>query len=181
MKKGGVGGANTQTGAVFEKETELYENIGNNGYTVIPTRKNYNKIYNGDVLVGYQGKQASLYDFLLDQNMTNCKDVNAVNYRPDDWFYNFDNETFYIIEKKHQMGDGSTVQKLFGCGGLEFCYLRLFKAFNPNIKFQMIYQLNPWHDNPKHQDYFDYFEYKGVKWFFTDIPLAVLGLKENLV
>ena len=182
MRKGGVGGANTRTGAAYEKNTDLVENFQHNGLKVVPckTIDGVNEVHDNDTLVGYHGKQASLYAY-LDSLHVSYAGVNAVKYRPDEWFYNITAKEWTIVEKKNQDGNGSTIQKLFGTGGFLFCYRRVIDKMNdPEQKVKIIYQLSSWHDNPKHRDYFDYWKSENINWYFTDIPMSEFGLNNKL-
>ena len=93
---------------------------------------------------------------------------------PDEVVINHQNETIYIIEKKNQTTCGSNDEKLYACEAKKLKYSEMLR--NTGYKVEMIYLCNDWFKKPCYKDTFDFMDMKGIKHFFNEIPLDVLGI-----
>lgn len=90
------GGARTnQNGLHFEQTTSLDDALCNAGYTIIN-----HTIYRGSQQIGMSVPQKKLYTYFLNPHGIHYYDYNSKEWRPDEAFVNFENNTVYIIEKK---------------------------------------------------------------------------------
>lgn len=94
MITGGTGGANTQTGAIFEMETDLKQNLINAGIDI------------NNVIFCKQ------HDFprLMKKHNFNMREQFGKEFHPDEAFI-LNNELF-VIEKKYQCVQGSVDEKI---------------------------------------------------------------------
>lgn len=95
-------------------------------------------------------------------------------WRPDEVFINFANNTAYIIEKKFQSCAGSVDEKLPGCHFKKLEYEKLFHPLDFNVEF--IYIFNDWFLDKRYRDTLDYIKKMGCHYFYNKIPLDFLGL-----
>lgn len=104
------GGARTnKNGLHFEQTTSLDNALCNAGYKVT----NY-EVYRGSQKIGMSVPQKKLYTYFLNPHGIQYADYNSKEWRPDEAFINFENNTVYIIEKKFQNCAGSVDEKLPG-------------------------------------------------------------------
>jgi len=173
MKVGGIGGANTKTGLVFEGETDLAEFLGSqNGYNVKSNGKYRNIYYNGE-LVGNIFQKHELYRF-FDERGLNWSQILSKKLLPDDSIYVIINNTAFIIEKKFQQVAGSVDEKLQTCDFKKKQYQKLFSRLN--IEVEYAYLLSDWFKKPEYRDVLDYVISVGCRFYFEYIPLKELGL-----
>ena len=93
---------------------------------------------------------------------------------PDEVIVNYRNETIYIVEKKFKSTNGSDDEKLYACEAKLNLYKRMLANFG--YKVEMIYLCSDWYKKPCYKDTFDFMTSKGIKHFFNEIPLNVLGI-----
>ncbi|MFA5878048.1 MAG: hypothetical protein WC845_01650 [Candidatus Staskawiczbacteria bacterium] len=177
MQRGGVGGANTKTGLVFELNTNLITFLRKQkGYT---TEKisGYKKAY----FIYYKNEQVArtfpthdLYTFLRKKHNVDWSTIFSKKLLPDDALYVFLNNTVYIIEKKNQQGAGSVDEKLQTCDFKRKQYKKLFSRLNYEVEY--IYLLADWFKHPSYKDMLDYVISVGCHYYFEYIPLQKLGL-----
>ena len=143
------GGARTnKNGLHFEQTTSLDNALCNAGYKVT----NY-EVYRGSQKIGMSVPQKKLYTYFLNPHGIQYADYNSKEWRPDEAFINFENNTVYIIEKKFQ------------------------NLFNPlDFKVEFIYLFNDWFLDKRYRDTLDYIKSMGCHYFYNEIPLAFLGL-----
>ena len=90
------GGARTnQNGLHFEQTTSLDNALYNAGYDIIN-----HAVYRGTTHIGMSVPQKTLYTYFLNPRGIHYYDYNSKEWRPDEAFINFENNTVYIIEKK---------------------------------------------------------------------------------
>ena len=90
------GGARTnQNGLHFEQTTSLNDALIDAGYKVIN-----HAVYRGSHQIGMSVPQKRLYTYFLNPQGIYYYDYNSKEWRPDEAFINFENNTAYIIEKK---------------------------------------------------------------------------------
>lgn len=174
MKKDGIGGANTQTGIVFENKTDLLIYLNNevDDYNVKESDIGH-EIYFKNKLVAKSFRKHGLYKFLK------LKDINwekhlSKKLLPDDAIYVIKENTLFIIEVKYQQVEGSVDEKLQTCDFKKKQYKKLFSELNYEIEY--IYVLNDWFKNPKYKDVLDYIIDVGCSYYFEYLPLHKLGL-----
>lgn len=164
------GGARTNlNGLHFEQTTSLNDALINAGYNI----KNHS-VYSDKQQIGMSVPQKQLYTYFLNLRGIYYEDYNSKEWRPDEAFINFTNNTVYIIEKKFQNCAGSVDEKLPGCHFKKLEYQKLFNPLNIDVVF--IYILNDWFLDKRYHDTLDYIEYMGCYYFYNEIPLDFLGL-----
>lgn len=170
MIEGGIGGANTRTGLVFEGKVDLSTFLSKqNGYFA---NENLEVFYN-DELVAQIFKKHSFYRFLESKNI-DWKQIISKKLLLDDSIYVIINNTFFVIECKFQKVEGSFDEKLQTCDFKKKQYQKLLSRLNMEVEY--IYLLSDWFKNPKYKDVLDYIISVGCRYYFEYIPLQILGL-----
>lgn len=180
MKKGGVGGANTKTGAVFEFAKDLPTFLSKlRGYRVVENDKvdahNFRWLvfYNNEV-VGEIFQKNGLYRY-FDEIKYDYKRVLSKKLLPDDSIFVVNDNTIYIIEKKYQEVAGSVDEKPQTCHFKLMQYKKLFAPLNKEVQF--IYLFNKyWWSKPEYRDMLNYIIEVGCQYYFDYIPLQKIGL-----
>ena len=170
MKKGGLGGANTKTGLLFEGKVDLL--------TFLSTQNNYkvsgNVIYYQGKKIALSFKKHGLYKYLLEQGI-NYKKYISKKILPDDAIFVIVNNTFYVLEIKFQSVAGSTDEKLQTCDFKIKQYRKLLSTLNVEVEY--IYILNEWFKKSEYKDVLDYIiTVKGCSYYFNYLPLYRIGL-----
>lgn len=165
----GKGGANTQTGLVFEGKIDFS--------TFLCKQKGY-KVEGGNVLferklVARVFKKGGFYKF-LEEHGIDWKVIVSKRLYPDDSIYVIVNNTLFIIECKFQQVAGSVDEKLQTCDFKKKQYQKLL--FRANIEVEYVYLLGEWFLNPSYKDVLDYIISVGCHFYFEYIPLEKLGL-----
>ena len=152
MIKGGIGGANTKTGLVFEIEKDLVTFLGKQvGYTtqkIEGYKQSYFILYNKEQVARTFPKN-DLYTFLEKEHNLMWSDVLSKKLLPDDALYVVLNNTVYIIEKKNQQVAGSVDEKLQTCDFKRKQYKKLFSRLNFEVEY--IYLLSDWFKTPAYK------------------------------
>lgn len=170
MIKGGIGGANTLTGLVYEGKVDLKTFLNQQpGYRVEGSHVLYK-----DKEVGQIFKKHELYSQFLKPRGIDWRNCISAQLLPDNGIYVIINNTVYIIEVKTQNVGGSVDEKLQTCDFKKKQYQKLF--FPLNIEVQYIYILDEWFRNPRYKDVLDYIISVGCQYYFQYIPLQKLGL-----
>lgn len=170
MIKGGIGGANTLTGLVYEGKVDLKTFLNQQpGYRVEGSHVLYQ-----DKEVGQIFKKNELYSQFLKPRGIDWRNCISAQLLPDNGIYVIINNTVYIIEVKTQNVGGSVDEKLQTCDFKKKQYQKLFVPLN--IEVQYIYILDEWFRNPRYKDVLDYIISVGCQYYFQYIPLQKLGL-----
>lgn len=170
MIKGGIGGANTLTGLVYEGKVDLKTFLNQQpSYRVEGSHVLYQ-----DKEVGQIFKKHELYSQFLKPRGIDWRNCISAQLLPDNGIYVIINNTVYIIEVKTQNVGGSVDEKLQTCDFKKKQYQKLF--FPLNIEVQYIYILDEWFRNPRYKDVLDYIISVGCQYYFQYIPLQKLGL-----
>ena len=174
MKKGGIGGANTQTGLRFEEEVDFVTLISRvPGYTV-----RQSAIAGMDVLFEDEVQAICFqkYDFyrFLKHHDVNWKEIISSQLLPDDAILVVLRDTLFILEIKYQQRSGSTDEKLQTCDFKKKQYTKL--VFPLGLRVEYIYVLSDWFKKPKYKDVLNYVHSMNCHYTFDEIPLAWLGL-----
>lgn len=170
MINGGIGGANTLTGLVYEWKVDLKTFLNQQpGYRVEGSHVLYQ-----DKEVGQIFKKHELYSQFLKPRGIDWRNCISAQLLPDNGIYVIINNTVYIIEVKTQNVGGSVDEKLQTCDFKKKQYQKLF--FPLNIEVQYIYILDEWFRNPRYKDVLDYIISVGCQYYFQYIPLQKLGL-----
>jgi len=175
MITGGVGGANTKTGARFEFDTDLTTFISKqNGYKVevVKPGAQHNVFYRGE-FVGQILVKYGLYDFLSDEGVDWTK-ILSKRLLPDDSIFVILRNKIYIIEKKYQIVTGSVDEKPQTCDFKKKQYQRLFSLLNIDVEY--MYLFNDWFLKDEYKDMLNYIISTGCSYYFNYIPLEKLGL-----
>jgi hypothetical protein len=181
MKKYGIGGANTQTGAKFEADTDLPTFLSSlKGYEVVKNDSSNHRTsrwlvsYKNDE-IGEIFQQDGLYRYFDEIEGYNWKDHISKKLRPDDSIFVINKNTIYIIEKKYQSVAGSVDEKLQTCDFKKKQYKKLFAPLNKEVEY--CYLLNyDWFSKPEYKDVLDYIISVGCSYYFDYIPLDRFGL-----
>lgn len=169
MKKGGIGGANTQTGIKFEGKVDLLTQLDQlSGYEVKGS-----SIYFDGKEIARSFRKNSLYVFLKEQGI-DYKNFISKKLLPDDAIYVIKDNTVYIIEVKFQIVAGSVDEKLQTCDFKKKQYQKLFSSLNYEVEY--IYVLSDWFRKEEYKDVRDYIVSVGSKFYFEYLPLQELGL-----
>lgn len=170
MINGGIGGANTLTGLVYEGKVDLKTFLNQQpGYRVEGSHVLYQ-----DKEVGQIFKKHELYSQFLKPRGIDWRNCISAQLLPDNGIYVIINNTVYIIEVKTQNVGGSVDEKLQTCDFKKKQYQKLF--FPLNIEVQYIYILDEWFRNPRYKNVLDYIISVGCQYYFQYIPLQKLGL-----
>ena len=183
MIVGGVGGANTKTGARFEENTSLADFLN--------SQKDY-EVREDDFINGKSAATVSrwavyfrgtkiadifqkfgLYRY-FDEIGYDYSRVLSKKLLPDDSIFVFAKNTIYVIEKKYQSGAGSVDEKPQTCAFKLYEYRRLFAPLNREVEF--MYLFNDWFMKPEYRDMLDWIIAIGCSYYFNYIPLEKLGL-----
>jgi len=179
--KGGIGGANTQSGIHFEGVVDIVTYLNNNvkGYLCKPKPLNKKKqtmgfdIYYNGKKVAESFKKHELYRYLNSIGI-DWRKILSKKLLPDDAIYVINNNTIFIIEVKYQEVAGSVDEKLQTCGFKLNQYKRLFAPLNHKVEY--IYILNDWFRKPEYKDTLDYIIYMNCRYYFKYLPLQEIGL-----
>jgi len=115
----------------------------------------------------------ALYKFLESKGI-NYKNILSKKLLPDECYFNFENSTLYIGEKKYQNGAGSVDEKLQTCDFNKRQYKRLVESMD-NVNVEYFYVLNDFFDDPAYRDVLSYIEEVGCRYYFNEMPLNLLG------
>lgn len=170
MKKGGIGGANTKTGLVFEGKIDLGGFLNSQpGYKI-----SGHDVYYQSNLVAKIFKQHKFCDIFLKELGINWKDIISSKLLPDNSIFVIVKNNVYIIECKFQQGQGSVDEKLQTCDFKKKQYKKLLSRANINVEY--MYLLSDWFRKDKYKDALDYVISVGCKFYFEYLPLSELGL-----
>lgn len=167
--KYGGGSKTNLNGLHFEQTTSLNDALINIGYTI-----KENSVYKDNKLIGISAPKHDLYKKILEPKGINFKKVISKKLLPDDAFYNIQNNTVYIIEKKFQNCAGSVDEKLQTCPFKKMQYEKLFSPIG--IKVEYIYVLNDWFKKEEYTDVLEYIISNGCHYYYNEIPLNFLNL-----
>jgi len=169
MKKGGKGGANTSTGLVFEKDTDLRTALD-----ALNDISFYgNDVFRNGVKVGVLLQKHDLYRF-LDGKQVPWRTLISKKLLPDEAYFSIREQTLVVVEKKYQEVAGSVDEKLQTCHFKKRQYEKLFSS--TGIKVEYVYVLNEWFRDKSYKDVLDYIHDVGCRYHYGEIPLELLGL-----
>lgn len=170
MKAGGIGGAKTKTGLVFEGRVDILKVFANvPGYKVHKD----GSIHFQEKLVAHHLRKNLLYKFLESKGV-DYKEILSKKLLPDDAIFVPATKSLYIIEMKFQKVAGSVDEKLQTCDFKKKQYIKLMKPLG--IKVDYIYVLNDWFTVPAYRDVLAYIKEMGCDYYFNEISLSRLGL-----
>lgn len=147
MKQNGKGGEKTNKwGKVFENETSDFEDgevISINGYDYVYIDQNNSIAY----LEQFKGEKEYVKKL-----------------KPDGMFRRLCDNYVHIIEKKHQLGPGTTDEKI----GLGSHKLKQYSKRYPNADFRFSYMLNEcfWNSS-RYEDTYEIMSEEGIGFFFV--------------
>jgi hypothetical protein len=170
MIKGGIGGANTQTGLHFEGRSDLLGALLKlPGYTT----DGNNIIYFHNIAVAQKLQKNLLYAFLNSKGV-NYKNILSKKLLPDEALYVYGTKTLYVVEMKFQQVAGSVDEKLQTCDFKKKQYTKLMNPLGINVEY--IYLLSDWFSAPAYKDVLNYVKEVGCDYSFNGIELSRLGL-----
>ena len=180
MIAGGIGGANTQTGARFEIETNLANFLkSQKGYEVREndrpngTCMRWEAFFDNKKVADIFQKDG-LYRYFDEMNY-NYREILSKKLLPDDSIFVFAKNTIYIIEKKFQRVAGSVDEKPQTCAFKLYEYRRLFAPLNREVEYMYLFNRD-WWSKPEYRDMLDWIISVGCGYYFDYIPLEKLGL-----
>ena len=154
---------------MFEAKFSLIEQLIESGYTLKTPDVFHETNYVGKVI-----KKYDFYKYFLIPLGIDYKDFWSKKLLPDEGFFNEQNSTLFIIEKKFQKTPGSVDEKLQTC---RFKLNQYRKIVPPDIKVDYSYVLNDWFRDPKYRDVLDFVHDEGCNYYFEEMPLTHFGLK----
>lgn len=170
MKKGGIGGAKTKTGLIFESRVTLEKALSAlSGYEI----KNDEVYFKGKKVAELYQKH-KLYKNLLQPKGIDYSKIISKKLIPDDAILILSNKTLYIIEMKFQVVSGSVDEKLQTCDFKNKQYTKLLSSLGIPVKYT--YVLSDWFKDPHYKDVLEYIRSVGCYYFFNELPLDFLGL-----
>ena len=186
MIRNGKGGGNTKTGLIFEGKTDLgtflslqqgYEIKVENEYVVFKGERvniSVRTVYYLGNKVAELYKKNEFYSALLKKLDIDWKMYISRKLLPDDSIFVIAENTVFIIECKHQQGNGAVDEKLQTCDFKKKEYKKLLSKANLDVEY--IYLLDDWFRDPKYKDVLDYIHSVNCDYYFEYIPLYRLGL-----
>lgn len=198
MIKDGKHGNSTVTGAKFESDSSLKQQLENgnianyeilNGRTILFKEKPVGEFFEKQKIYANfftpRGLTVKRYDENESgqQNLFDSPTIYVSSkLEPDEAIYVEANKQLFIIEKKTQNTSGSVDEKLQTCEYKKLYYEKLVNNIpNSDIKVKFIYLLNGRFEDKKDTAYKDVLEYikdKGCDYYFNELPLNVLGLPQ---
>ncbi len=175
MIEGGIGGANTGTGLVFEERVDLLRLISQiDGYTILPSnnKSGFHILYK-DNRVARCFKKYEFYKFIEEYGI-DWKEHLSKQLLPDNALFVIVRDTLFIIEVKFQKVAGSVDEKLQTCDFKRKQYSKLVKGLNWKVEY--VYVLNDWYKQACYKDTLDYIDSMNCHYLFNEIPLKWLGL-----
>ena len=177
MKKGGVGGATTQTGLRFENKVDFQTLISAiPGYSILPNQKYGTKILFQGELVAQCFKKHQFYRF-LEKNEIDWKNILSKQILPDDAVLVILHDKLFIIEVKYQKVARSVEEKLQTCDFKRKQYLKLVSPLGLMVEY--VYLLNDWFKKPEYRDVLEYIHSVNCHYKFDEIPLSWFGLPDG--
>ena len=178
MIKGGIGGANTLTGADFAKQVDLRTYIASKpDYEVraIPGKAGMGVFYRQD-LKARTFQEHEFYTFLREKGI-NWKTKVSKKVLPDDALLVIVCDKLFIIEVKFQKVGGSVDEKLQTCDFKRKHYAKLVSDIGLFVEY--VYVLADYFNAPRYKDVLDYVRSMGCHVKFGTPPLSWLGLPES--
>lgn len=169
MKAGGVGGANTQTGLVFEAKTDLADALRSRGYTI-----RGDGVFLGTERVGDLLQKSKLYSKFLAPRNVDASTIISRRLLPDEAIFSVKANLLTVIEKKWQQTEGSVDEKLQTCHFKKRQYQKLVAPTGARVQY--FYVLNDWFRQPRYADVLEYIKEVGCDYFFESLPEDRLGL-----
>lgn len=175
MREGGGGGANTVTGLVFERKTDLLEKLsGIAGYRIDKNTKRVGaSIFFQNQLVARCFKKHELYRYLKEEGI-NWREKISQQLLPDNAILVICRDTLFVIEVKYQQVAGSVDEKLQTCDFKRKQYFKLVSDLGLWVEY--VYVLNDWFKQPRYKDVLDYIRSVNCHYLFNELPLKWLGL-----
>lgn len=173
MIKGGIGGGNTITGLLFEKDSDLLVLLERTaGYEVRDAKIGKSIFYNNEHVASCYRKH-DLYKFLASEGL-DWKNFISAKLLPDDALYVIHNNTLFVLELKFQETGGSVDEKIQTCDFKKKQYQKLMSSLN--IEVEYIYILSAWFKQPRYKDALDFVISVRCQYYFGYLPLHKLGL-----
>ena len=171
MIVGGVGGANTQTGIKFEKDTDLrLALLSKDGITI-----DGHNVYSNGKHIGMLLQKHELYRNFLEVNKVDWQSIVSKKLLPDEGYFSITSNKLVIIEKKFQQVAGSVDEKLQTCGFKKRQYEKLVQPLS-GVKVEYVYVLNDWFTDKAYKDVLTYIEEVGCRYYFNVLPFDLLDI-----
>ena len=175
MIKDGIGGANTQTGLLFEERVDIKRLLqGFEGYELVETsnKSGYKVFYDGKEVARCFQKH-EFYRFIAEFKI-DWKEHLSKQLLPDNGLFVIVRDTLFIIEIKFQQVAGSVDEKLQTCDFKRKQYTKLVHSLGWRVEY--VYVLNDWFKEDCYKDTLDYIHNVNCHYMFNEIPLKWLGL-----
>lgn len=170
MIVGGVGGANTKTGLVFEKDTDLKQAL----HGIERIKIVGHDVYENGEKVGLILQKHNLYTQLLEARGVDWRSIVSKKLLPDEAYFALKTNTVIVIEKKFQQVAGSVDEKLQTCDFKRKQYEKLLSPLNINVEY--VYVLNDWFLDKSYKDVLNYITESQCHYYFNTIPMHLLDL-----
>ena len=172
--KAGGGASTTAHGKQFEDSHSLEKVLVENGYTV-----EKGSVYLKGKYVGMIASQGNFYKLFLKKTMKTVREtIGGKALKPDTAFYNANNKTLYIIEKKFQKSKGSVDEKIQTCEyKLRFYNRVAWKFKEEEVKHvRYFYLLSDFFKEKEYKESLHFIQDTGCDFYFDKIELHSIGL-----
>lgn len=163
----------------------FFKDLEDNGYQVDEEsiRSNNGKILyceiykNGEIHTGKPYAMYSSQEGFNDIFLVKQKIIPSIEKKPDGLLYFPDRDYIQILEIKKQSGNGSVIEKLYGCDGIrDYDYKK--EIFHNKYTVDMTYVLAVFFNQPRNKRYFNYMSDRNVQYFFGKrFPLDKIGFE----
>jgi hypothetical protein len=172
---GGVGGANTTSGLLFEDKCDFVTLLDAvPGYDIRKRRDGGSDVLFDGAVVAHTFKKHAFYNYLEQHGVDWTSKISA-KLLPDDAIIVVARNTLHIIEVKFQKVAGSVDEKLQTCDFKRKQYQKLVSGIGLAVAY--IYVLNSdWFDVPRYRDVLEYIQSVNCNYCFDRLPLEWLGL-----
>ena len=163
----------------------FFKDLEDNGYQIDEEsiRSNNGKILyceiykNGEIHTGKPYATYSTQEGINDIFLVKQKIIPSIEKKPDGLLYFPDRDYIQILEIKKQSGNGSVIEKLYGCDGIrDYDYKK--EIFHNKYTVDMTYVLAVFFNKPRNERYFNYMSDRNVQYFFGKrFPLDKIGFE----
>ena len=163
----------------------FFKDLEDNGYQIDEEsiRSNNGKILyceiykNGEIHTGKPYAMYSSQEGFNDIFLVKQKIIPSIEKKPDGLLYFPDRDYIQILEIKKQSGNGSVIEKLYGCDGIrDYDYKK--EIFHNKYTVDMTYVLAAFFNKPRNERYFNYMSDRNVQYFFGKrFPLDKIGFE----
>lgn len=165
--EGGSGGANTQTGMHFERNTQLRDMLNAVEEYQVDAR---GKVFMDGKHVADLCEKYSFYKQFLEPKGVVWKEHLSKRLLPDEALIVHNSKRVFIVEKKWQQCAGSVDEKLQTCDFKKKQYQKVVDSTGYQVEY--LYLFNDWFEKPEYRDVLGYIEDVGCRYFFGEVELG---------